>query len=184
MVCLLSLLRVSLFDLWLVYLVYLSLGVFPLGLGSRFPVSRSQFSMSRPKCPNNHLLHIRYCPSWDIYMIQHPFNHITIGEKMRPCCYLLHLRMSDHFVFDIQVFCLIIARVVWVVYQLVLQDVENLCPCFDYVDVSRQGIRKNIWTLSWTFTSCFGHFPWSHDIESWNYISCHTGSKWKQWLSH
>jgi hypothetical protein len=77
-------------------------------------------------------------------MVQHPSNHIIIGKKLWPCFYLMHLRLSDDFLFGGQVVFLVITGIIWTIYQLGLQNVGDIRPCFDSIDTSRRGIRNNI----------------------------------------
>ena len=52
-----------------------------------------------PEGTNRHLLFTDNRPGRDVHMVQRPPDHITIGKKLGPHRYFVHLFLSDDFVF-------------------------------------------------------------------------------------
>jgi hypothetical protein len=77
-------------------------------------------------------------------MVQCPFDHIIIGEKLWPCCYFLHLHLRNDFVFGGHVIILLIIGIIRAIYHLGLQNIGNMCPYFNSIDTSKRSIRNNI----------------------------------------
>ena len=82
----------------------------------------------QPERDNNDLLVVDDAPGLHIDVFQNPTYHVIIWHELRSCSYFMKLRFCYSFEFGALSFILYISRIVWEIYNFVLQVYKNLRP--------------------------------------------------------
>jgi hypothetical protein len=84
--------------------------------------------MFKPKRADNDLSVIYDAPGLDIGILQSPAYHVILWHELQPYSYFMNFRLCYNSEFSLELVSRFISRIIWAIYDFVLQDFENLHP--------------------------------------------------------